>query len=209
MFLLLSAEPAKAPPSAEVLARSILATYQQVGPGGARGASYSVTTGENLWGSNLYAVGIYPDREESCPSAQLSVERIRQYIERNIDVLYEPNHCIGLWLNDQGSVIFDISRTTPSGQEAAQLALRHRQIKFFGLRQGFAFVTDSFWLIAFGYPENRTHSQSFAPPMSRWTGTLEGGRDGVPRELPVVRSELTRAATEVRRLPCYRLLIGP
>jgi hypothetical protein len=100
------------------------------------GCSFSLFDGD-LWGKPLWAVAPYPERSLPIPGQQISEAVIARYIEKNADLLNDPEHYMGTWYNkNDGQTYLDVSVAKPTQDEAKALAVATNQIAIFGLEHG-------------------------------------------------------------------------
>jgi hypothetical protein len=95
-------------------------SYQPVG-------NTSPTTG--------FMVSPYSDREYKLPVKNVSARQLTTYLARNADLLTQPDHYIGGWV-DGDTAYIDISQHVSTPDQARQLARQHRQLAFYDLAQG-------------------------------------------------------------------------
>ena len=100
------------------------------------GATFNVKTGENLSGKNLYAVSIYPDREQRINGMIISQDDILAFIAKNRDLFDLDNTSLGTWLckRTDGDVSYLDVVVTVSKRKAIKLGRKHGQIAIFGLK---------------------------------------------------------------------------
>jgi len=83
-----------------------------------------------------YAVSPYPDRTERINIDHFGPGAIRRFIDRNADLLGQPDHYVGAWhanISGQDQVWLDVSVWTPDLFYAATLAHEHNQQAIFDL----------------------------------------------------------------------------
>jgi hypothetical protein len=80
------------------------------------GCSYSLSVGDLILpGSPLYALSLHKELEEIIPMEEFGVSRIRMFIIKNSEVLWQPNIAVGTWvLNDR--VYLDVTTLLDKGQ---------------------------------------------------------------------------------------------
>ena len=99
------------------------------------GSSYNVVTGQNLAGTNNYAVSPYSDRELIVPGKDVPTDVFEKFISANEDLLGDPRNILGSWFNEQdGNTYIDVSVVTESYSEAMRIAESANQIAIFNLR---------------------------------------------------------------------------
>lgn len=89
------------------------------------GATFSLFWGD-LARRDLYAVSIYRDRE-IMSDINVSVEMVKAYIVKNMDLLSDPKNSVGIWLDGE-ETYFDVSITVSTRQEAVELATANDQL---------------------------------------------------------------------------------
>lgn len=112
----------KAPP----LVPSILEAHE------ANGGSTFNPTKSNLAGTDNYAVAMYPQRGEVI-NGKLTPEAMQKFIDKNADLLKDPNNSIGTWTNE-GKQYLDIVHTIPDRAEAIRLGRENNQKAIFDLK---------------------------------------------------------------------------
>lgn len=84
-----------------------------------------------------YALSIFPDRSFATDAKDLSLDDLDGYLDKNADLLADPNNYVGGWHDPAtGKVFLDVSRVVTDEYEAATLARRHDQIAYFDLGRG-------------------------------------------------------------------------
>jgi len=81
-------------------------------------------------GSKNYAVSPYRDREQVIDLLSLTPEKLAAYVVKNADLLRQPDHYFGGWL-DGSKVYLDVSVVKRSPAQAEALARRHKQLAYF------------------------------------------------------------------------------
>ena len=118
-----------APPAAEIVqaAQRIAAITMQ-----RKGATYNLYDGD-MAGQALYAVGLFPDREEEVeefPGAGV----IHSFIQKNLELLRSKSFHVGTWYNESlGRTYIQVSVTTSDLGEAKRLARRYDQTTVYDL----------------------------------------------------------------------------
>ena len=105
---------------AATAARQIWRLLQQDG-----GVTFSLYFG-SLAGQDLYALSVFPEREV-IDDADVSAAAIEAFILDNLDLLSDPDHSVGIWLEGEDSYL-DVSLTVRGRQEAIDLARAHHQL---------------------------------------------------------------------------------
>ena len=124
-------------PSAKRLAEKIFSHHYKNG-----GSTFNLVTGQEMGGTANYSVSPYKKREQKIDKPS-SLE-LRQFMEKNEDLLSKPNHFMGTWLNEEDGLSYlDVAVLTPSFKKAQALARKHKQIAFFNLRTFKEVPTDS------------------------------------------------------------------
>lgn len=99
------------------------------------GATYNVVTGQDMGGTQNYAVSSRKDRELVVPGKTLSAETLRKYVEANDDLLSDPRNVLGTWFNEaDGNTYVDISTVSQDMQSAMRFARAADQLAIFDLR---------------------------------------------------------------------------
>ena len=83
-----------------------------------------------------YAVSPFGERSRGFTPADFTEEAYNRYWEDNADLLSDPAHHIGAWLDDRGNVVLDISIVVGSKEEAEALSHQHKQQAYYGLKEG-------------------------------------------------------------------------
>lgn len=98
------------------------------------GSTTNLLTGQDLGGTQNFAVSMYKDREQVIPG-QPTKEQLRAFIEKNKDLLSTPDHTLGTWFNeDDGNTYLDVSIVVPDMAEALRIARDNQQLAIFDLR---------------------------------------------------------------------------
>jgi hypothetical protein len=105
----------------------------QVDVHNANGGSTFDMQGKNLNGADKYSVGSYGDRTESHPV--LTEEVLRNFKQKNADVLSQPNHAVGTW-NDNGNHVLDVSKLYDNRDEAITAGKAANQMSIYHLGSG-------------------------------------------------------------------------
>jgi hypothetical protein len=92
------------------------------------GATFTVNGSQS--GAPLYAVSIYPEREQIIRDVP-TLDDITRYLDANADLISERN-AVGTWMHD-GKCYLDISRLVPTESEALALGARYGQLAVFNL----------------------------------------------------------------------------
>jgi hypothetical protein len=100
------------------------------------GATYNLVSKKNLVGTKAYAVAVHPDRELILDH-EPTVEEIRDYVNKNRDLLRLSHKSLGTWRNpDNGQFYLDIVETHPDLNKALEIARKHNQISIYDLEHG-------------------------------------------------------------------------
>jgi hypothetical protein len=84
-----------------------------------------------------FAFSPYKSREAIIPKAQFSHKHVDSYVQRNKDLLSQPNHHIGSWHNTEtGNVHLDVSVVHPNKVKALSEAAKHKQLAIYDLGAG-------------------------------------------------------------------------
>ena len=84
-----------------------------------------------------FSVSIFPDREKSFKSADMTVGDIEKYLWDNADVWDDKNNKLGGWHDtDTGIVYLDVSVVTDDRETAWDLSRKHGQEGFYDLAAG-------------------------------------------------------------------------
>lgn len=130
-----AAEPVVAPVEPEVAAvdeDEIATVHNKEG-----GVTYNISQGQgNLVGKSLYAVSIYPESGEVIKGEQITGEQIKEYIEKNKELLNQPRNSLGTWYDAEANETdLDVVVTIPSKVEALELGREHEQKAIFDLER--------------------------------------------------------------------------
>ena len=68
----------------------------------------------SLAGHDLYALSVFPDREV-VDDVDVPADRIEAFILDNLDILSDPNHSVGIWLEGDDCYL-DVSLTVRGKQ---------------------------------------------------------------------------------------------
>ncbi len=84
------------------IASDVLRLHHKAG-----GATYNLAEGD-MTGQPFYSVGMYPERTQTI-EGQLTRNHIMQFMNANMDLLHQPRHAIGTWLNEaDGKTYLDV-----------------------------------------------------------------------------------------------------
>ena len=120
-------------PTKQQMSRAVAAVSSLHAANG--GATYNVVTGQDMGGTQNYAVSSRKDRELVVPGKTLSAETLRKYVEANDDLLSDPRNVLGTWFNEaDGNTYVDISTVSPDMQSAMRFARAADQLAIFDLR---------------------------------------------------------------------------
>lgn len=61
-------------------------------------------------------------------------DRLKEYCEKHQDLLSKPNHCLGLWRQEGGSLWLDISEIRQDATDCRKLGSEHDQIAYFDMQ---------------------------------------------------------------------------
>ena len=89
------------------------------------GVTFSLYFG-SLTGQDLYALSVFPERE-IVDDVDVSADNIEAFILDNLDLLSDPNHSVGIWLEGDDCYL-DVSLTVRGKEEAIDLARAHHQL---------------------------------------------------------------------------------
>lgn len=99
----------------------------------------SLNTNNNELYNGGFCMSPYPDRSEGV-SKDMSDKEFQDYLtdytKRNNDLLSQPNHCLGLWRDDQGTLWIDVSIVTNDASDCRSIGEGKDQIAYFDLQQG-------------------------------------------------------------------------
>jgi hypothetical protein len=96
------------------------------------GTTFNLAQKASLGGKQAYAVSIFPERTLIL-HGQPTESELRSYIEKNWDLLGQPDHSLGTWLNE-GKTYVDVSVTVKDPEFAKYLGQRFNQKAIFNLR---------------------------------------------------------------------------
>jgi hypothetical protein len=98
-----------------------------------QGATVNLYFGD-MGGQTLYAVSLYPERTLRVRGAVVSQSRLKQYLQRNGDLLQDPRNSLGLWYSPRRNTTFvDVSATLSDRAQAEAIANEYNQISIFDL----------------------------------------------------------------------------
>jgi SPP1 gp7 family putative phage head morphogenesis protein len=87
-------------------------------------------------GQSGYAVSPYPDRS-AVFDHKVTRGDVRQFMERNRDLLTQPGHAVGAWRDpESGKTYLDVSIVTEDRDHAVSLGRQHNQISIFDFKSG-------------------------------------------------------------------------
>jgi hypothetical protein len=101
----------------------------QVAAHKANGGSTFDMQGNDLNGKDKYSVGSYPERTETHPA--MDEETLRNFKEKNADLLNKPDHAVGTWQDGENHVLDvtklygDRAEAVKAGTEANQKSIYH------------------------------------------------------------------------------------
>lgn len=81
------------------------------------GCTYSLSAGEIISNSPLYALSLHKKVEEIIDIDQFDMNKIKMFIIKNSELLWQPNIAIGTWINENKvyldvTTLFDKGKTT-------------------------------------------------------------------------------------------------
>jgi len=85
------------------------------------------TTVDGVVPTHGYMVSPYKDREQAMPVKDLSRRKLAEYVVQNRDLLREPEHFLGGWV-DGDTVYLDVSIRTSTRESALELARANGQL---------------------------------------------------------------------------------
>jgi hypothetical protein len=96
------------------------------------GSTFNLQKG-SLSGTPHYAVSIYPERGVVV-DGPASPEAIAQFVQKNADLLQDPQNSIGTWFNkEDGKTYLDVSVTSDNLDDALRLGQEKNQLAIFDL----------------------------------------------------------------------------
>ncbi len=99
----------------------------------AGGSSTNLVTGKDLGGTDNYTVSVHKGREALFTEAPTE-QQLREYVEKNADLLSDPANILGTWYNKRDGLHYvDVSMTVPDVQSAIRLGREHKQEAVFYL----------------------------------------------------------------------------
>jgi len=99
------------------------------------GFSYKPTTGFSPPGGKI--VSPYPDRSKAIDAKDFKPHMMNDYYKSNKDLIDQPNHFFGGWLNKAtGQIFFDVSIVVPTHEEAVAVSKKHDQIAYYDADTG-------------------------------------------------------------------------
>lgn len=160
------------------------------------GLTYSLT--EHSLIHEGVSVSAYPDREVVVASAaELTVEHIEAFEQANSDLLSQPDHYLGTWLNpDDGHVYLDVSIVVATREQADVIGREHGQFASFNLATGDTYPIDSGrapQAASLEEASGRASAQGLDPGAEAGAGGRHQGRSG-PAPTQVARA-LARLST--------------
>jgi hypothetical protein len=100
------------------------------------GATFDMN-GKNMSGTDAWSVGTYPERSENVSDGEFTPERIRQFVQKNKDVLSKPDHAVGSWKDpDSGQNTLDVSKLIQDDVEAKRAGSAANQKAIYHLKRG-------------------------------------------------------------------------
>lgn len=83
-----------------------------------------------------YALSVFRDREQIYEN-RVTAKQLREYLEKNRDLLTQKGNAVGAWFNPEESKIYlDISKVVEDEDEARKLAVANRQEAYYSLHGG-------------------------------------------------------------------------
>jgi hypothetical protein len=107
-----------------------------------KGATVNYVTGKNMFGTNNYAVGVFPG-ETLKVEDELTSLVLEDWIKDNETVLLDKNFNIGTWIDNDGVTHLDITVTEKELWKAITLAKEFGQEAIFDLSKGEELITKS------------------------------------------------------------------
>lgn len=107
--------------------KQVLATIQRTG-----GITYHVESDTQLVSG--YAVSPYPHAEVVISGRAITEADLDRYAVTWRDLLYQPNHCLGVWVDTVTDATYiDVSIIAADMTTARAIAVEHHQLAFFHL----------------------------------------------------------------------------
>jgi hypothetical protein len=97
------------------------------------GASFDVAAGKSP--TKGFATSLYPDRTQLVKKGQLTPEVIKDFMQKNADLLAQPSHIMGTW-NDKksGKTYLDVSYVAPNENIAKHAAEMYNQKAYWDIK---------------------------------------------------------------------------
>ena len=84
-----------------------------------------------------YYVSTHKDREQIIPYDQFNPLHLKEYADKNKDLLDDPKNFLGTWHNkEDNNVYLDVSEHTISLEDAKELGVKHNQLAIFDIENG-------------------------------------------------------------------------
>ena len=97
------------------------------------GSTYNIRWG-NLKKQNLYVVSLYPELSQIIQGKVLKKEQVREFIEKNIELLLNPQCVVGTWYNTKNKKTYiDVSAVYIDKNKAIKIAKQYNQIAIWDL----------------------------------------------------------------------------
>lgn len=99
------------------------------------GSTFNVKSGKTYTKDPVFNVSIYPDRSVVLKPAEVTPERIAQFIKDNSDLLNRKDNSVGTWKDPEtGNVWLDVAWTTPNRELAEYGGWKYNQKAIWDLK---------------------------------------------------------------------------
>jgi hypothetical protein len=100
-----------------------------------QGSTFNLHKGD-LGGTDHYAVSVHKGREVPVAGKDLDPAVVKDFIDKNHDLLQDPANSMGTWFNpEDGKSYLDVSQTVPDLDQATKLGLDNDQLGIFDLKK--------------------------------------------------------------------------
>jgi len=100
------------------------------------GSTFNIYTG-NQYGTNTYAVSIFPELSKPVDGKYINESTIKAFIDKHAELLKDPRLSVGTWYDkDDGITYLDIVTTVANRRKAIRLGKKYNQKAIYYLKDG-------------------------------------------------------------------------
>ncbi|MFA5354387.1 MAG: hypothetical protein WC291_09165, partial [Thermodesulfovibrionales bacterium] len=98
------------------------------------GATFSIKTGENLVGKDLWSVSLFPERSKVIKGKKITEKQIEDFVTKNSDIFQNDNVSVGTWFDEASGQTYIDAVVTVGHDTAVALGGKYNQKAIFGLK---------------------------------------------------------------------------